>query len=190
MAMMTEETARTLGFTVSTFTMYATTTRMPTEAEQDALTAALGGEYEVHVDRPTESDVQQALSLLGLVAGIITLAAAALATGLAAADGRRDLTTLAAVGATPSLRKLLSLSQAGVIAGIGGFLGTAAGVGSALALLSALNVGYANIWPRPELNPLTIPWPNIAISLLVVPATAMLGAALFTRSRLPIERRE
>jgi putative ABC transport system permease protein len=190
MAMMTEQTARTLGHDVSTFTMYATTTRMPTEQEQDALTAALGGEYEVHVDRPTESDVQQTLSLLGLVAGIITLAAAALATGLAAADGRRDLTTLAAVGATPTLRKLLSLSQAGVIAGIGGLLGTAAGVGSALALLAALNVGYTNRWPTPELNPLAIPWPNIAISLLVVPAAAMLGAALFTRSRLPIERRE
>ncbi|RAS62469.1 putative ABC transport system permease protein [Lentzea atacamensis] len=189
-AMMTEETARSLGFDVSTSTVYATTTRMPTEAEQDALTATLGGEYEVHVDRPTESDVQQALGILGLVAGIITLAAAALATGLAAADGRRDLTTLAAVGATPTLRKLLSLSQAGVIAGTGGLLGTAAGVGSALALLAALNVGYTKIWPQPALNPLTIPWPNIAISLLVVPAVAMLGAALFTRSRLPIERRE
>ncbi|MFI6094207.1 ABC transporter permease [Lentzea sp. NPDC051213] len=190
MAMMTEETARALGFGVSTFTMYATTTRMPTEAEQDALTAALGGEYEVHVDRPTQSDVQQALGVLGLVAGLITLAAAALATGLAAADGRRDLTTLAAVGATPTLRKLLSLSQAGVIAGIGGFLGTAAGVGAALALLASLNVGYASMWPQPELNPLAVPWPNIVISLLVIPCVAMLGAALFTRSRLPIERRE
>ena len=89
-----------------------------------------------------------------------------------------------------TLRKLLSLSQAGVIAGIGGFLGTAAGVGSALALLASLNVGYARSWPQPELNPLTIPWPNIVISLLVVPGVAMLGAALFTRSRLPIERRE
>lgn len=141
------------------------------------------------MDRPTESDVQQALTILGLVAGIITLAAAALATGLAAADGRRDLTTLAAIGAPPRLRKLLSLSQAGVIAGLGGLLGTAAGAGSALALLAALNVGYATVWPRPELNPLTIPWPTIAISLLLVPSVAMLGAALFTRSRLPIERR-
>ncbi|MDX3660997.1 hypothetical protein PV646_27155 [Streptomyces sp. ID05-26A] len=190
LAVMTEETARSLGFDVATFIMYATTTRMPTEQEQDALTAALGGEYEVHVDRPTESDVQQALTILGLVAGLITLAAAALATGLAAADGKRDLTTLAAVGATPTLRKLLSLSQAGVIAGLGGLLGTAAGTASALALLTALNSGYATIWPQPELNPLTIPWPNIAISLLLVPAVAMLGAALFTRSRLPIERRE
>lgn len=189
-ALMTEETAKSLGFTTSTFTVYGTTTRMPTEAEQDALSAALGGEYEVHVDRPTESDVQQALSILGLVAGLITLAAAALATGLAAADGRRDLTTLAAVGATPSLRKLLSLSQAGVIAGLGGLLGTTAGTGSGLALLAALNVGYTKTWPQPQPNPLAVPWPNIAISLLVVPATAMLGAALFTRSRLPIERRQ
>ncbi|MDX8054383.1 FtsX-like permease family protein, partial [Lentzea sp. BCCO 10_0798] len=41
LAVMTEETARSLGYDVSTFTMYATTTRMPTEAEQEALTAAL-----------------------------------------------------------------------------------------------------------------------------------------------------
>lgn len=190
LAVMTEETARSLGFDVATFLMYATTTRMPTEQEQDALTAALGGEYEVHVDRPTDSDVQQALTVLALVAGLITLAAAALATGLAAADGKRDLTTLAAVGATPTLRKLLSLSQAGVIAGLGGLLGTAAGTASALALLTALNTGYATRWPQPELNPLTIPWPGTAIPLLAIPATAMLGAALFTRSRLPIERRE
>ncbi|MDX8035521.1 hypothetical protein SK803_35390 [Lentzea sp. BCCO 10_0856] len=191
LAMMTEETARTLGYEVAAFTIFATTTRMPTQAEEDALTAALsGGQYEVNVDRPTESEVQRSLSILALVAGIITLAAAALATGLAAADGRRDLTTLAAVGATPTLRKLLSLSQAGVIAGTGGLLGTAAGVGSALALLAALNVGYASQWPQPPLNPLTVPWQNILVPLLVIPAVAMLGAALFTRSRLPIERRE
>ncbi|NKE59374.1 ABC transporter permease [Lentzea sp. PSKA42] len=191
LAMMTEETARTLGFGVAAFTVFATTTRMPTQAEQDALTAALGGgQYEVNVARPTESEVQRSLSILSLVAGVITLAAAALATGLAAADGRRDLTTLAAVGATPGLRKLLSLSQAGVIAGIGGLLGTAAGIGSALALLAALNVGYADRWPQPALNPFTVPWQNILIPLLVIPGVAMLGAALFTRSRLPIERRE
>ncbi|SER69553.1 putative ABC transport system permease protein [Lentzea xinjiangensis] len=190
LALMTEDTARALGFPVTSFTLYAKTTRMPTTAEQDALTAALGGEYEVHVDRPTETATQRYLGVLALVAGLITLAAAALATGLAAADGRRDLTTLAAVGATPALRKLLSLSQAGVIAGIGGVLGTTAGVGSALALLAAFNVGYASRWPQQPLNPLTIPWPNVLTSLLVVPAVAMLGAALFTRSRLPVERRE
>jgi putative ABC transport system permease protein len=121
---------------------------------------------------------------------VITLAAAALATGLAAADGRKDLTTLAAVGATPTLRKLLSLSQAGMIAGLGGLLGTTAGIASALALLSALNVGYATTWPQLPPNPLTIPWQNTLVPLLVIPAVAMLGAALFTRSRLPIERRE
>ena len=77
-----------------------------------------------------------------------------------------------------------------IAAGIGGFLGTAAGVGSALALLAALNLGYADRWPQPPLNPLTVPWQNILIPLLVIPAVAMLGAALFTRSRLPIERRE
>ncbi|MCP2247536.1 ABC transporter permease [Lentzea aerocolonigenes] len=191
LAVMTEDTANSLGFDITAFTIYAPTTRMPTQAEQDALTAALGtGQYDVNVTRPTESEVQRYLSILSLVAGLITLAAAALATGLAAADSQKDLTTLAAVGATPTLRKLLSLSQSGMIAGLGGLLGTAAGIGAALALLAALNVGYATHWPQPPQNPLTVPWQNTLVPLLVIPAVAMLGAALFTRSRLPVERRE
>lgn len=31
--------------------------------------------------------------------------------------------------------------------------------------------------------------PNIAVAVLIVPLVAMLGAGLFTRSRLPIEHR-
>jgi len=41
------------------------------------------------------------------------LAAAAIATGLATADGRADLATLGAVGASPRVRRLMSLSQSG-----------------------------------------------------------------------------
>jgi putative ABC transport system permease protein len=127
--------------------------------------------------------------VLALVAGIITLGAAAIATGLAAADGRADLGTLAAVGASPRVRRALSLSQSGVIAGLGSLLGAGAGLGASTAVLFALNQRYAGIWPAPTPYPITVPWLNLGVALLVVPLIAMLGAGLLTRSRLPIERR-
>ena len=37
--------------------------------------------------------------------------------------------------------------------------------------------------------PVTVPWINLGVALLLVPVVAMLGAGLLTRSRLPIERR-
>ncbi|WP_407936564.1 FtsX-like permease family protein [Lentzea tibetensis] len=188
-ALMTEETAKSLGFGATTFTVYATTTREPTVDEQDRLQAALGGEYEVRVDRAVQSDIQRSLTVLAIAAAVITLGAAALATGLAAADGRADLTTLAAVGASPTLRRLLSLSQSGVIAGLGSLLGTAAGLATSVAVLTALNQRFADQWPPPTPYPITVPWVNVAVALVLVPVVAMLGSALLTRSRLPIERR-
>lgn len=188
-ALMTEETAKSLGFGATTFTVYATTTRVPTVEEQDRLQAALQGEYEVSVERTVRSDVQRTLTVLAVVAAVITLGAAALATGLAAADGRADLTTLAAVGASPTLRRLLSLSQSGVIAGLGSLLGTAAGLATSVAVLTALNQRFADQWPPPTPYPITVPWLNVAVALILVPVVAMLGSALLTRSRLPIERR-
>jgi len=53
----------------------------------------------------------------------------------------------------------------------------------------AANRGSADVWPAPTPYPVTLPWLNVAVALLVVPAVAMLGAGLLTRSRLPIERR-
>jgi putative ABC transport system permease protein len=188
-AMMTKATARSLGLDLRPFGTLATTSRMPTVAEQDQLQAALGSEYDVSVDRGTAPDTQS-LVILAIAAGVIAVGAAAFATGLTAADGRADLGTLAAVGASPRLRRALSLSQSGVIAGLGSLLGVIAGLGVSIAVLYALNQRFAQTWPAPVPFPITVPWLNLGIALLVVPAVAMFGAGLLTRSRLPIERRQ
>jgi putative ABC transport system permease protein len=188
--LMTWQTARSLGLDPVPSIVLATTSRMPTLAEQDRLQAALGSRTGVYVERgPRSHSGTGSLLVLAIMAGVITLGAAAIATGLAAADGRADLGTLAAVGASPRVRRGLSLSRSGVIAGLGSLLGAAAGLAGSVAVLLALNRGYADVWPAPTPYPIALPWRNVGIALLVVPVVAMLGAGLLTRSRLPIERR-
>lgn len=148
----------------------------------------LAPDLQVDVERGATSSDRPTLVVLAIAAGTITIGAAAIATGLAAADGRADLTTLAAVGAAPRMRRSLSLSQSGVIAGLGSLLGIGAGLGAGFAILAALNQTYATTWPTPAPYPVTVPWPTLGI-LFLVPVVAMLGAGLLTRSRLPIERR-
>ncbi|MDG4829658.1 ABC transporter permease [Solwaraspora sp. WMMD1047] len=141
----------------------------------------------VEVTGQVPSTTAPTLLVLAGAAGLITLGAAGMATGLAAAEGRADLSTLAAIGASPRVRRLLSLSQAGVIAGLGSLLGMAAGLCAAVAVITALNQGRP-VWPVEQPYPIVVPWQALGV-LLVVPLVAMLGAGLLTPSRLPIERR-
>ncbi len=120
---------------------------------------------------------------------MLAVGATGIATGLAAADSRRDLLTLGAVGASPGVRRRLALAQSGVIAVLGSVLGAAAGLGVSVAVLSLINQGYADAWPKPASYPIVVPWGSLLLAVLVVPAVALLGAGLFTRARLPSERR-
>ncbi|NES12748.1 MULTISPECIES: FtsX-like permease family protein [Micromonospora] len=162
----------------------------PTAPERERLAVELAplAALNVEVEEEHRTDQRPLLLLLSAGAGLITLGAAGVATGLAAAEGRRDLATLAAVGADPRVRRLLSICQAGVIAVLGSVLGLAAGLGSAAIILVSLNSRYAQAWPAQEPYPLVVPGLTVAV-LAVVPLVAMLGAGLFTRSRLPVERR-
>jgi putative ABC transport system permease protein len=165
--------------------------RKPTTAEEDRLNAGLrelDQNLYVAVERGPDRDSDPTLLILAAAAGLITLGAAGIATGLAAADGRADLSTLAAVGASPGVRRRLSLSQSGVIAGLGTVLGVAAGLGVSAAVLYAYNQAGADQWPVEAPYPVGVPWESLAI-VAVVPLVAMLGAGLLTRSRLPIEAR-
>jgi putative ABC transport system permease protein len=132
------------------------------------------------------------LSLLALLVGsaVIVLGASGIATGLAAAEGRADLATLAAVGASPGRRRSLAAFQSIVTAGLGTLLGTIAGLVPAVGMVRALNAAAAT-GPFVRINPypLVLPWRNLAITVLVVPLIAALAAAALTRSRLPMVRR-
>ncbi|MEV2240507.1 ABC transporter permease [Micromonospora sp. NPDC049891] len=163
----------------------------PDEQRQDELDVALrplgSGGIAVEQNRDHD-DTRPLLLLLAAVSAAVTVGAAGIATGLAAAEGRGDLSTLAAVGAGPGVRRLLSLCQAGLIAVLGSTLGIVAGLASALIVLAFTNQRYADRWPIEPPYPLVMPWLTLGV-LVAVPIVAMLGAALFTRSRLPVERR-
>ncbi|WP_410813006.1 FtsX-like permease family protein [Micromonospora sp. 067-2] len=165
--------------------------RPPSSERQDQFTAALrsSGTFSLLVEQgAAPRDVSPLLLLLAAAAGLITVGAAGIATALAAAEGRTELSTLAAVGAAPAVRRLLAICQAGVIAGLGSVLGIVAGLGTAAIVLFSANRQYASDWPLREPYPFLVPWPVLGV-LALVPMVAMLGAGLFTRARLPIERR-
>lgn len=182
------------------------TSTMPTESDEAifddvvrgaglgpawASTGAQSGPVEVstQVARDTDTVLSVILLILGVVSALLALGAAAVATALAAAESRRDLSMLAAVGASPATRRKLSLCQAGTISILGTGIGVAAGLGACTAAIAAFNVQVADAYPAEPLYPLSVPWLYIALVLIAVPATAMLGAGLLTRSRLPSERR-
>jgi putative ABC transport system permease protein len=157
------------------------TTREPTEREIDRAQGQierLGGDMYLMVERGFTDQVGLGLLALLAASAIVTFGASGIATGLALAESRPDMSTLAAVGAAPRVRRVLSMAQAGTIAGLGAGLGVLAGLVPAIAVISA----------RDDF-PLVIPWPTLGATVVVVPALAALCAGLFTRSRLPLERR-
>ena len=178
------------GFQVIPAGIVAATTETPGTSTIDLLNASIADLTPIpaSVERGPGDDHDVELWILAAASAIITLGAASMATGLAAADGRADLFTLAAAGATPGLRRRLSLSQAGLIAGLGSALGIGAGIGSAFAVLAATNVARLTNFPLNAPYPLVVPARNILLTVMV-PVIAMLSAGLLTRSRLPIERR-
>ena len=163
----------------------------PGQRRQERFTADLRafGTFALSVEQgAAPRDDSPLLLLLAAAAGVITVGAAGIATALAAAEGRAELSTLAAVGAAPAVRRLLAICQAGVIAGLGSVLGIVAGLGTAAIVLFSVNRQHATAWPTLEPYPYLVPWPALGV-LVLVPVVAMLGAGLFTRARLPIERR-
>ncbi|MGH8775619.1 MAG: FtsX-like permease family protein, partial [Jiangellaceae bacterium] len=129
--------------------------------------------------RESQSDGTD-IVFIALAAGsaFVTLVGVAISVALAAAEGRADLATLAAVGAPPRRRRAMAGAQALVVGGLGTTLGVALGVYMAVTS-----------WPTTGSPDFIVPWQNVLITGIGVPVLAVVIAMVFTPSRLPLVRR-
>ncbi|MFB7409027.1 FtsX-like permease family protein [Streptomyces sp. NPDC056202] len=203
-ALITPATAKAAGLATAPLGIYASTDRLPdTEARQklDGELTKLGSDVDLRVEEGFVNANSLILLSLAIFAGLVTIGAAGIATGLAQADAEADLKTLAAVGAPPRVRRTLSGFQCGVVAAMGVLLGSAAGVLPAMGLRlneerqqmrwheESVAQGWSAASDAPYV-PIVIPWETLAGLLVAVPVGAALLAALVTRSRGALARRE
>ncbi len=188
--------AARLGVVPTALGVFARDRRRPTGAEQRRARgklAAIDPSSYLYVETGYHDDRAWMKYALVGVAAVIAVGAAVIATALADVDGRTDLVTLGAVGADPRTRRVLSLSRAAVIAGIGAALGTAAGFVPAIAWVRASRVPAVGTAEYPgavlgaQLH-LVVPWSALAAALIGIPLLAAVVAGAFSRSRLPSER--
>ena len=181
--------AARLGVKVRADDVFVATAHRPTDREQQAAAGALSKvdpNLRLYVETGYHNPILWMMLALVVGAGIITVGATTIATALSNVDGRPDLTTLGAVGAAPRTRRLLSMSRAGVIAGIGTVLGTAAGFVPSYAWIHsqtrAGNLGLSSVSvyvPGSDSSArlhMVIPWLPIAATAIVVPVVAALLA--------------
>ena len=164
----------------------------PATASQTHLAEQIVQSRHLGSDVQTDPGVQQERSLVNLVvlafAALLALGAAAIATGLALADGRADQETLAAVGGSPWTRRWLAGSTALVITGLGVLIGVPIGFVIAVGLVRLTNfniVGLFSQFPSSQAMPFTVPWLNLGAMAVAVPLITALGAMLLSASRPP-----
>ncbi|MFF4922176.1 FtsX-like permease family protein [Kitasatospora sp. NPDC001261] len=195
-AVVSPATAARLGFATAPAGSVWLPAAMPSDGAQqkaDGAMAKLTDHTMLKIERGYESRAGLVQLGLNVFAAIVALGAAGIATGLAAADSQRDLTTLAAVGAEPRIRRSLSGFQCGVIAAMGALLGAVCGVvpGVALRKVEAATGGYPGMSAAELANKAIVvfPWPTIAATVVLLPLLAAGLAAVMTRSRITLLRR-
>ena len=179
-ALIPEDVARRHGWDVEpTRVLVGYGARATPDQVDSALTAAdRFGAYAYVEEGPDEDAVRIVLLIVAGVAAFVTLVGVAISVALSAAEGRADLATLAAVGAPPRRRRALAAAQALLVGGLGCALGVA--FGTFVAYAARTTTGSPDF---------VVPWVNLAITAIAVPLLAVLVAALFTPSRLPLVRR-
>jgi putative ABC transport system permease protein len=173
--------ATTMGMSTVPTLVVARTSSPVSTATLDAAQASLADAgIRARIGRETGYDgsVATLLLVLLLASSVVTIGGVAVATGLAAADGRDDVATLAAVGASPRVRRLLVGWQAGGVGLVGATVGIVAGVIPAYALLRAQGR-----------TAMVVPWPTLLVTALAVPLVASVLCGAVVRNQLPIERR-
>ncbi|MEU9142532.1 FtsX-like permease family protein [Streptomyces sp. NPDC048349] len=197
-------TAEKAGLATAPFGSYfALEQTASTEQRQrlDGMLDRMGVDASVEVEAGYQGDNDLVLLLLTVFAGLVTVGAAGIATGLAQADAEADLKTLAAVGAAPRVRRTLSGLQCAVVALMGVVLGTAAGVLPAVGLRllerqdmerlyeNGIALGNIGTDEAGAYVPIAVPWETLGALIVLVPLGAGLLAALVTRSGGALARR-
>jgi putative ABC transport system permease protein len=156
-----------------------------------AATQALNG-FGLQGGLTVESGYNSHLGLANLavlaVALLLAIGAAAIATGLALADGRADQETLTAVGGSPWTRRWLAGSTALVITGLGIVIGVPLGFVISEGLVRVSNLGLASPGPGAQ-KVFVVPWLNLGVLVIAVPVLTALGAMALARSKAPRVRR-
>jgi len=172
---MSAETADELNIDAEPSLVLASTQTPITPEQEDALMFAVeaakpgiaAGESAAIISRGPEPIAQTwAWGLLAL-SGIIALAAASVAIGLARFDGRQDDATLASLGAARSVRRNFAYWQGLVLVGTGAVLGAALGIVPAVALSQSNVTPFVPAWPQIGLVVVALPLLIAAGSWLV-----------------------
>lgn len=173
------------------------------EALSQALTATDTGLF-LSVERGYEAEDETLilqLVLLGLGA-VLMLGGTLTATFLALADARPDLSTLAAVGASPRRRRSVAAAYALVVGSVGALLGAAVGFVPGLAVAVPLtstpgdvaySSGTGNVYVSASgagSGPfIDVPWLMLLALVIALPLLTAGLVALTARSRLPLVAR-
>jgi putative ABC transport system permease protein len=199
---------RAAGLTTAPRRLYADLGTRPFSPGQEIrfnrdLSAVSAGQANAHLERGfTAGYLAAQLWILLGAAFVLVLGGTFVATGLAAADLRPDLATMAAVGAPPGARRLVVAGQAGFIAGLGVLVGALAGVvtgiGAAWPMTTRVR-GYGfflvetpkgGLPPLPEGAPtVELPWLFLAAVVVGLPLLAAAVTALFARTKVTLARR-
>ncbi|MFJ4775324.1 FtsX-like permease family protein [Streptomyces sp. NPDC088762] len=195
--------AKAAGLTTVPYGSYFTLDGLPGSEQRQRLDGTfdrMGVDAQIKIEQGYQGENSIEVLALTLFAGLVTIGAAGIATGLAQADAEADLKTLAAVGAPPRVRRTLSGFQCGVIALMGVLLGSAAGILPAVGLRlvqareaewflhHAVEMGYEPSGTELYV-PIEVPWATLGSLLVLVPLGAALLAALVTRSSGALARR-
>lgn len=199
-AVMTTETAKNLGLTTMIVQANIVDPRGELSAEAESAISDAVAENTLgwfYVERGFQPyDKLLALIVLSFI-GLIILVATLVSTALSTAETQSMMGTFAAVGATRMTRRNLAAAQAGSLGVVGALLGTAVGFVPGIALARATTGFAPNVaaYTPDGQNPATvdptvvIPWLQLAVPILLVPALAAGLAWLAIRKAPTVTRR-
>lgn len=201
-ALLTPETAATLAWPTSLDRLLLSDPRGPISPDDEsAIRTATeqSGTGWLYVERGFQPYDTVLRWVVVAVVGLLILVATLVATALSTAETQPLLGTLAAVGATRRTRRNVAAAQAALLAFLGSLLGVLVGLVPGIAVARRITAvyiprGFSDYSPfetsaRPLEPTVVIPWLQLAVPLLLVPAVAAALAWLAIRTAPAVTRR-